>query len=282
MADLTKYAKGKRMVQEDKIKQIEQNTKDIEEIGELLEITPTVYYTNDITNLSKDFLNGLLAGDIVIKQTGSGAVKQNHAYRVSFKKNTEGICLTYTDASCSETVSYDKSGLNWHYNSTDVTTFSDFATKDELPAEVEAITPTGTEEALEGLKIGDTSYKIGGGDETHLYEHNFYIPIFWAGSGTPDSEGSVRATIISTKSNNYGYSGLISFLKSYHNTELKGLPATGNYYRGADDKEYPVDCLFCLSASNGIYVQYGSVKTIFRQTSVPSDSVITEEIRTIF
>jgi hypothetical protein len=167
MADLTKYAKGKRMVNEDEIKLIEQNTKDIEEIGELLAITPTVYYTDDITNLTNDFINELQPGDIVIKQTGSGVQKQNHAYRVSFMKHNKGMCLTYTDASCSETVSYDKVALNWHYNSTDVTTFSDL--------KVEAITPTGTEEALQGLKIGNTSYKVGGGDEIHLYLHNVYI-----------------------------------------------------------------------------------------------------------
>lgn len=179
MADLTKYAKGKRMVHEDEIKQIKENSNNIEEIEELLEITPTIYYTNDITHLTNNFINALQAGDIVIKQTGSGANNQNHAYRVSFKKRNEGMCLTYTDASCSETVSYDKSAINWHYNSTDVTIFSDFATKNELPAEVEAITPTGTETTLEGLKIGDTSYKVGGGggEQPHLYCHHLLITI---------------------------------------------------------------------------------------------------------
>jgi len=47
------------------------------------------------------------------------------------------------------------------------------AFKDELPAEVEAITPTGTETTLEGIKIGDTSYKVGGGDK--VYRHTIEL-----------------------------------------------------------------------------------------------------------
>ena len=43
-----------------------------------------------------------------------------HAYIISFK-NATGICLTYTDAYCVETQSYDKVGQNWVYNSEDKT-----------------------------------------------------------------------------------------------------------------------------------------------------------------
>ena len=58
----------------------------------------------------------LECGDIVLKEDSSG----QHAYLVSFKKDKVGMCITYTDASCVETVSYDYTEGEWVYNSTDV------------------------------------------------------------------------------------------------------------------------------------------------------------------
>lgn len=76
----------------------------------------------NIENISSETLNKLKAGDIVAKKTGN----QWHAYIVSYKGNGagEGLCLTYTDASVVETVSYDRSGDGWVYNSTDVSPIS--------------------------------------------------------------------------------------------------------------------------------------------------------------
>lgn len=71
----------------------------------------------NITTLTDEQINGLKAGDVVIKKTGD----QRHAYKVSYKENNQGICLTYTDASVVETVSYDYVGGHWVYNSTDST-----------------------------------------------------------------------------------------------------------------------------------------------------------------
>lgn len=73
--------------------------------------------TSSITQLTSEQINSLQAGDIVLKITGN----QKHAYIVSYKEDGQGICLTYTDASCVETVSYDKTASGWVYNSTDVT-----------------------------------------------------------------------------------------------------------------------------------------------------------------
>lgn len=72
----------------------------------------------DITALTKEQLDALKPGDIVEKVTGS----QKHTYIVSYKGDGagEGICLTYCDAGYSETVSYDRSGDDWQYNSTDI------------------------------------------------------------------------------------------------------------------------------------------------------------------
>lgn len=62
-------------------------------------------------------INKLECGDIVAKNTNG----QYHCYTVSYKQNGVGICLTYTDASVVETVSYDYTEGHWVYNSTDVT-----------------------------------------------------------------------------------------------------------------------------------------------------------------
>lgn len=71
----------------------------------------------DITALTKAQLDSLSVGDRVVKITG----KQKHLYLVTYKGEGagEGICISYADASGIETVSYDRSGDDWVYNSTD-------------------------------------------------------------------------------------------------------------------------------------------------------------------
>ena len=71
----------------------------------------------DITKLTSDQCEALQCGGVVIKKTGN----QKHRYVVSYKEDHVGMCLTYTDASVVETVSYDYTNKNWVYNSTDVT-----------------------------------------------------------------------------------------------------------------------------------------------------------------
>lgn len=73
---------------------------------------------SDITGLTDAQLDALLPGNKVIKETGTAS----HVYTVSYKDaENGGICLTYTDASVVETVSYDHTESGWAYNSTDVT-----------------------------------------------------------------------------------------------------------------------------------------------------------------
>ena len=72
----------------------------------------------DITKLTDDQLDALEAGAKVAKKTGTA----KHLYVVSYKDaENGGLCLTYTDASKVETVSYDHTEDGWAYNSTDVT-----------------------------------------------------------------------------------------------------------------------------------------------------------------
>lgn len=74
----------------------------------------------DMTKLTDDQCNALECGDVVLKKTGN----QYHSYRVSYKEKNTGMCLTYVDASCVETISYDYTGGHWVYNSTDHTTLT--------------------------------------------------------------------------------------------------------------------------------------------------------------
>lgn len=110
----------------------------------------------DIKNIPSATIKKLQCGDIVLKKDSSGY----HAYIVSFRSAT-GICLTYTDATCIETQSYDKVGQNWVYNSEDKGTLPEFA-------------PSGTIAEVLGLDSEGKLVKgsVGG---TKLYLHKFYV-----------------------------------------------------------------------------------------------------------
>lgn len=71
---------------------------------------------SDMTTLTQAQCKSLKCGDVIIKEDVSG----QHAYIVSYKKEDTGMCITYTDASCVETVSYDLVEGVWTYNSKDV------------------------------------------------------------------------------------------------------------------------------------------------------------------
>ena len=68
-------------------------------------------FNNDIEHLPSDLINELKVGDML--------VKEEHNYIVTYKGDT-GICMTYHDASCVETVSYDLIDGVWTFNSKDV------------------------------------------------------------------------------------------------------------------------------------------------------------------
>lgn len=126
---------------------------DINELRRVLGVASLIDFLNvsNITQLTNDQINSLKAGDVVIKNTG----EQKHAYVVSYKQDGTGICLTYTDASCAETVSYDYTEGNWVYNSTDVTYFTG-------GTEVVA-NPTGSATAdLTKLDVEGTIYGVNG------------------------------------------------------------------------------------------------------------------------
>lgn len=122
---------------------------------------------DDIEALTNDQCESLQCGDIVIKQTG----EQLHSYRVSYKEHHVGMCLTYTDASCSETVSYDYTTA-WAYNSKDVKSF------EGLVPVVANPTIVGTESNLDGIEIDGVKYKAGGGEQANWTETDSSSPSY--------------------------------------------------------------------------------------------------------
>ena len=138
---------GKRMVPEPLIKKLQ----DFKNNG-LAALT-----ASNITTLTTEQINSLKCGDIICKEDSTG----KHAYIVSYKKDKTGICLTYADASVVETVSYDYSGSDWVYNSTDITPIKNVVANPTL---------AGTEANLTGLQVGDTKYAM-----PHLYRYEVGI-----------------------------------------------------------------------------------------------------------
>lgn len=141
---------GRRMVPEYLIKKLENGPVKLTTSGSIKDLT-----TKEI--------NELKAGDIVLKTTGN----QKHAYIVSYKEEGQGICLTYTDASCVETVSFDYTDGEWVYNSTDVT---------DITSGAEYTAGTGIEISEQDVISIDTetvALKTDIPTVNHLYKHSF-------------------------------------------------------------------------------------------------------------
>lgn len=119
-----------------------------------------VAVVTNIKQISETILSSLKAGDVVLKQDSSGY----HAYKVSFKKDGTGICLTYTDASVVETQSYDYTDEHWVYNSEDKTPLVDVENASD-----------GTIDKALGLDAQGKLVKgsVSGGGGTQLYKHQF-------------------------------------------------------------------------------------------------------------
>lgn len=71
---------------------------------------------DEIESLPSEVLEQLDCGDFIIKKTGN----QKHRYFVSYKEAGVGMCFTYVDAGCIETLSYDCVDGVWTFNSKDV------------------------------------------------------------------------------------------------------------------------------------------------------------------
>ena len=130
-----------------------------DETGVIFDVNTKRIFVDDITKLTNAQISVLECGDFVVKQTGN----QKHTYKVTYKEEEQGLCLTYDDASCIETVSYDYVEGNWVYNSTDISSIESGG------GTTVVANPTldGTEADLTGLQVGNTKYK------TKKYYHHY-------------------------------------------------------------------------------------------------------------
>lgn len=74
------------------------------------------FETATITSIGDTLCEALQCGDILVKNENGN----KHTYIVSYKEDKTGMCLTYSDATVVETVSYDYTDGHWVYNSTDI------------------------------------------------------------------------------------------------------------------------------------------------------------------
>ena len=174
-----------------------------------------VVETDNITALSNSQIDLLRCGDYLVKKTGN----QRHAYKVTYKEDKHGICLSYFAAGYTETVSYDYTDGNWVYNSTDIVYVPTPAVADNgkvlgvnasgeyelqnASGGTEVIanpTLAGTESDLLGLQVGDTKYRV---METHLYEiSNGTISFFYESTSDFSTRSELVAELYSKGFNN--------------------------------------------------------------------------------
>ena len=135
--------------------------------GVIFDVNTKRIFVDDITKLTTDQISVLECGDFVVKQTGN----QKHTYKVSYKEEEQGLCLTYDDASCIETVSYDYVDGAWVYNSTDISSVSGGGGT----TVVANPTLSGGEADLTGLEVNNVKYAVpqgsGGGSARGRYLH---------------------------------------------------------------------------------------------------------------
>lgn len=208
---------------------------------------------SDIKSLSNEVIDNLRCGDVVLKEDTSG----KHAYLVSFKSDT-GLCLTYCDASCIETQSYDKSGDNWVYNSED---------KTSLP--------------INGEFVGNI--KVTGDFEVTGKINNVanpsFKPIYWHGLDIYNSslKNSLQAHVL--KNDNIGISDIDKLLAWVISVGSVKLSCCGSYQY---DTGYWGICHFIRFTVSG-----GAITSISIYYCTPtggyfSDSVTVEQFKTKF
>lgn len=126
--------------------------------GVIFDVSTKRIFVEDVKTLTNGQIAVLECGDFVVKQTGN----QKHTYKVTYKEENVGLCITYEDATLVETVSYDWNGEKWVYNSTDISNIEGGSGT----TVVANPTLAGTEADLTGLEVNGAKYKVGGGTIT--------------------------------------------------------------------------------------------------------------------
>lgn len=89
----------------------------------LIDQVPNSIEVTDIEALTKEQLDALRPGDLVIKVTDN----MKHTYFVTYKGEGEGqgIVLTYNACGYGEAISYDRTESGWAFNKKDVKTYGE-------------------------------------------------------------------------------------------------------------------------------------------------------------
>ena len=209
----------------------------------------------DIKNIPSATIKKLQCGDIVLKKDSSGY----HAYIVSFR-NATGICLTYTDASCIETQSYDKVGQNWVYNSEDKSTLPEFA-------------PSGTIADVLGLDSEGKLVKGSVGGGTKLYLHTIVLSghSTFKGFKVLYSDGTVSPFEYTPS-----YSSKTLKIITYDSNPYNSLPSSIKVLGGELEEgtnTYTLDSLTVTHFDNSDGGQQGLVTARISYVGVTSDTV---------
>ena len=206
--------------------------------GDILEV-------KNVKQLNDEQCNGLKVGDIVAKKTG----KQYHCYIVTFKQDKGGLCLSYFDASCIETQSYDYTAGHWVYNSEDKTAL----------VNVEAA-PTGEIQDVLGLDAENKLVKGAVSGGTKLFK--------WL----IQAQNGSRLDIISTSPESDG------IINAVNNT-LKILDTSGQSFSGVELIQKRVGNQFLIYKRQNITIDSTSYKVLVYMEvmwdSVLEDSTIT-------
>ena len=210
-----------------------------------------VVTVTDIKNIPSATIKKLDCGDIVLKKDSSGL----HAYIVSFR-NATGICLTYTDASCIETQSYDKVGQNWVYNS-----------EDKTPNLLDAQTENDVKALIEGGTIENAK---------PLYFHPISIII------TGTNIGYFTLFIINNSSTAFTGSTLINYIKNTSGRYLvNGAYKTSSYYLSPSYVSTSENAIYLIGVDNQGDIHASSQNVIDFESIIASANIFNDNVNKI-
>ena len=173
------------------------------------------FEVTDIKKLTNYQINKLEVGDVVAKNTNG----QDHNYIVSYKQNGVGMCLTYSDATYLETISYDYVEGNWVYNSQDSTVVASKSYVDSLMSGalkrliVEALPETNIDTNTIYMVLDQSASQQGNVYNEYLYINNAWELIGTTAVSTPNLyQHTITMTIIEDENAKFDENSEIKFL----------------------------------------------------------------------
>ena len=151
---------------------------------------------DNVKTLSNSQIDLLRCGDYLVKKDASG----EHAYKVTYKKDKVGMCITYHDASVIETQSYDYVDGNWVYNSEDKTELPvNEDLQDVIDDRVETLVEGGTLDNAKPIYVHPINIEVTSDDNKAIVSlfifDNSATPYTWETFKTWLSELVTRVTV---------------------------------------------------------------------------------------